>query len=162
MANPEHVKILQQGVEIWNQWRREQPDVHPDLSEIDIRRAQLPGANLSHANLRTAVLHEANLQGADLEEADLMYLADLTRANLIDANLRRASLIGTILEHSKLCGADLTGSKLILAKLAHADLSRVRDSAMTGNQSRYHWIGEGCRLRVRDFITLQPEQLYVG
>jgi hypothetical protein len=23
MANPEHVEILKQGVEVWNQWRKE-------------------------------------------------------------------------------------------------------------------------------------------
>lgn len=41
MANQEHLDILKQGVDIWNQWRKEHPDAEPDLS----------GANLSEANL---------------------------------------------------------------------------------------------------------------
>ena len=31
MANEEHVKILEQGVEAWNSWRDENPDVLPDF-----------------------------------------------------------------------------------------------------------------------------------
>lgn len=32
MANEEHLKILKQGVEAWNQWRRKTPDVRTNLS----------------------------------------------------------------------------------------------------------------------------------
>jgi len=37
MANPEHLKILKQGVEDWNQWRKDNPDIKPGLSEADLR-----------------------------------------------------------------------------------------------------------------------------
>jgi hypothetical protein len=33
MANPEHLEILNQGVESWNKWRKENPHIKPDLSE---------------------------------------------------------------------------------------------------------------------------------
>ena len=32
MANQEHLAKIQQGVEAWNKWRRENPDIQPDLS----------------------------------------------------------------------------------------------------------------------------------
>jgi hypothetical protein len=32
MANPKHVKVLTQGVEAWNQWRKKNPDIVPDLN----------------------------------------------------------------------------------------------------------------------------------
>ena len=32
MANQEHRKILQQGVKVWNAWRKEHLDIGPDLS----------------------------------------------------------------------------------------------------------------------------------
>ncbi len=58
MANPEHLEILKQGVEQWNKWRKEHPDVVPYLSEGD-----LAGAKLVEANLIRARLFRANLSG---------------------------------------------------------------------------------------------------
>ena len=74
MANQEEqLAILKQGVEMWNQWRKEHPTIRPNLSNVD-----LSGANLS---------------GADLEDLDLI-VANLTGANLTDANLTDADLRG--------------------------------------------------------------------
>ena len=67
-----------------------------DLSEADLRGANLRGADLYEAdlrgaNLRGAYLYEADLRGADLYEADL-YGANLRGADLYGANLRGAEL----------------------------------------------------------------------
>ena len=35
MANWEHVKRLKQGIIAWNSWRKQYPEVQPDLSELD-------------------------------------------------------------------------------------------------------------------------------
>jgi hypothetical protein len=75
MANPEHLKILKQGVAAWNNWRVENPRIMPDLKWADFLRADLIGANLVGANLRGANLggadlRRANLVGADLENSD--------------------------------------------------------------------------------------------
>jgi hypothetical protein len=51
MANEEHLAILKQGVEAWNQWRRENPSIVPDLAETDLTSRNLNGANLSKARL---------------------------------------------------------------------------------------------------------------
>ena len=58
MADTEQVKILQQGTEDWNRWRRANPRVKPELSEADLN-----GANLSKVNLRRANLDRAKLKG---------------------------------------------------------------------------------------------------
>ena len=47
MANPEHVEILKQGVEVWNRWREGNKGVKPDLAA-----ANLPDINLKDANLQ--------------------------------------------------------------------------------------------------------------
>ena len=53
MANPEHIEILKQGSDVWNEW------VSTKGEDID---ADLGGANLS----------EENLMGADLSGAYLV------------------------------------------------------------------------------------------
>jgi uncharacterized protein YjbI with pentapeptide repeats len=52
MANEDHLRILQQGVKVWNKWREENPGIEPDLSVADLKAADLRGANLSGSNLR--------------------------------------------------------------------------------------------------------------
>ena len=91
MANEEHLKILKQGVEAWNEWRKKNPQITPDLYEADLYEA-----DISKANLNKAVLNAADLSMANLIEADLS-VADLTGANLSGAqDLTAKQLIITI------------------------------------------------------------------
>ncbi len=59
MVNEEHVSKLKKGVTAWNTWRGENPNIHSDL-----REAKLYRANLSEANLRGADLREAKLRSS--------------------------------------------------------------------------------------------------
>ena len=59
MANEEHLAHLQAGVEDWNRWRVENPQIQPDLRFADLTEAYLFNANL----------YKANLSGADLRNA---------------------------------------------------------------------------------------------
>jgi len=122
MANEEHLDILKQGVEVWNQWRKENPGVRPDLSGADLGEAYLHGANLSGANLIEAFLFEADLSGANLSRAYLY------GANLEEANLRGANLIGATPNGANLVGANLRGADLRGADLVEADLSAANFS----------------------------------
>lgn len=97
MANKEHLALLKQGVEVWNDWRRDHPDIRPDLSQANLARAHLYKADLSHANLFWADLTGANLYKADFSKANL-FGANLSGANLHQANLRDADLIDTGLD----------------------------------------------------------------
>src|SRR6266566_5450254 len=56
MANQEHLDVLKQGVETWNRWRQEHPDIQPDLSGTKLRNANFSRANFSRANLRNTEL----------------------------------------------------------------------------------------------------------
>jgi hypothetical protein len=49
--------------EVWNAWRKEHPNVSPDLAEADLH-----GAFLTRADLSTTNLQRVNLQGANLRE----------------------------------------------------------------------------------------------
>ena len=90
MANVEQLKLIKQGVERWNQWREQNSNIKPDLSESDLRQAYLQKANLSHANLNKVKLQFSNLTGANLKETSLKK-AKFQEANLQSANLEGAT-----------------------------------------------------------------------
>jgi len=151
VASEEHLKILQQGVAVWNDWREKNPEVvHPDLGDADLRKANLHRADLHEADLSGAWLYDANLSYADLSGANLMDAvlmgADLSRAHLIralldgahlnaanfsnadlsGAILRGAVLYETILRGADLSGANLDGAQLILTDLCNTTLTGSR------------------------------------
>lgn len=158
MANDEHLALLKQGVDAWNDWKANNPGIRPDLSfatgkgitirgaklsgvdlsranlsRADLSRADLIGANLKEANFNEAYLSGADLIGADLSEADLSG-ADLIGANLIGTNLSGAKLNGVDLSKANLSGTDLSGAKLIGAKLSGTNLSGAKlcDANLSG------------------------------
>jgi uncharacterized protein YjbI with pentapeptide repeats len=96
MANEEHLALLKQGVDVWNAWRRENPEIIPDLREAELGKVNLFNADLGQAKLSKtdfseAILEEANLVKADLREANLVK-ADFSRTDLKYANLTEANL----------------------------------------------------------------------
>ena len=144
MANPEHLAELNKGVESWNQWRRENPYIVPNLRKADLSRVDLGKADLSRADLRKANLSRANLSFADLRDANLtgatfsstcfvsanLSKADLSSANLnkIDlsfANFTRANLRSANLSKTDLKSANFTCSHLSQANLSGANLSEA-------------------------------------
>src|SRR5947209_16983826 len=71
MANREHLKMLKDKRFDWNQWRKENKNILPDLSRANLYGTNLYGTNLSWADLREADLSHANLTGANLYGANL-------------------------------------------------------------------------------------------
>ncbi len=110
MADQNHLKILQQGVEVWNQWRKKYHEIIPDLRDVNLSGVCLRDANFSDADLR-----EANLSGADLR-----------RSNLNRTNLKSASLSGAKLRRAYLRDAKLRRAYLRDAILNAAILKRVQ------------------------------------
>lgn len=47
MANLEHLKILRQGVPVWNQWRDEHRETRPDFVRAHLNKANLAEADFS-------------------------------------------------------------------------------------------------------------------
>jgi hypothetical protein len=116
MPNREHFYTIKHSVVEWNKWRRQTPEVTPDLV-----LAYLGEANLSGANLKDAKLNAAYLSGADLSGADLA-VANLRGANLRGANLIGADLCGAILD-----GANLSGAELFKTTFGDIDFSAVKN-----------------------------------
>jgi uncharacterized protein YjbI with pentapeptide repeats len=49
MANDDHVAMLRKGVDAWNTWRDKNLNIRPDLSGVDLSRANLGGAILAQS-----------------------------------------------------------------------------------------------------------------
>lgn len=60
MANLYHLKFLKQGIRTWNDWRKNNPQIIPDLTGADFYKANFNGANLVDAELSTANLIKAS------------------------------------------------------------------------------------------------------
>lgn len=120
MANEEHLNILLESIEAWNQWRRENQTITPDLNGVDLRAANLHGANLRGADLTSANLSKADLHNANLRDAHLPW-GNLSLTNLYEGDLR-----GALLQHADLSGANLRRADLRLANLAEANLTQAQ------------------------------------
>ena len=119
MANEEHLALLRQGVKVWNEWRKTNLEIKPNLRGADLNRANLSEANLNGADLNRANLSEANLNGADLNRANL------SRTILSGVNLSRVNLRGADLSRTNLSGKDLGGANLSGINLRGADLRKT-------------------------------------
>jgi hypothetical protein len=164
MANPEHVEILKQGVEVWNRWRKGSSKFRPDLSQANLSNANLYRANLSEAYLYQANVSEADLSGTDLKRANLseanlsgvyfseanLYRADLSEADLSDSDLYRANLYKANLYRANLSGANLSEANLSRTNLSEANLSEANF-----DNSQFYWTSlEGVDLRTAKNIEM--------
>jgi uncharacterized protein YjbI with pentapeptide repeats len=124
MANKEHLKILKQGVEVWNKWRKDNSDIRPDLSAANMSEENLSAANLQGVDLSNAELSISNLSNADFEGADVkgvtMRVANLTGANFAQATLQDADLIMANFTNADFSGVDCKSANLSRTSLVGA------------------------------------------
>ncbi len=106
-----------------------------DMSELRLRGADLPRANLRRAVLSGTDLTLADLRDADLTDADLRqvdasqaYLqnAVMPKSRWEGATLRNAQLVSATADDSRLAGADLTGAELTSAGFTYCDFTNAR------------------------------------
>lgn len=109
-------------MEVWNRWRKDNPDIAPKLEKANLQGIELNGSDLRQADIRFSNLGEADLSEAILNGADLS-LAILIKANLSGADLIKAVLFGAILRRANLNRAYLSWANLSGATLIHSNLS---------------------------------------
>ncbi|HOX36896.1 MAG TPA: pentapeptide repeat-containing protein [Candidatus Brocadiia bacterium] len=150
LANLEHLAILHEGVEAWNNWRQESQEV-PDLSHANLKGAQLEQVNFNNANLIRANLRRANLRRARFNRAQLER-ANLSWANLLESTMIQAGLEGANLSWACLVLANLSGSNIRMGILrgAGARLCNFTGADLTGadlrESSLEHCVMHACTL----------------
>ncbi len=125
MVDQAHLTCIKQGVQQWNEWRRQNYGTIPYLRGADLIGANLISADLRDANLIGADLRGADLRGADFRGADLRHTnlshADLSHADLSHADLRGANLIG-----ADLIGADLRDAIIGITSLGDRNFRDIK------------------------------------
>jgi hypothetical protein len=119
MADKRHLHILGQGVRTWNQWRIDNPEVVPDLTNANLIKAVLNGFNLRQAKIASTDLSFAYLEGADLSRANLF------GANLFRAKMKSAQFLGSTLSEANLRDADLRSANVKEANLTDVNFTRA-------------------------------------
>lgn len=143
MADEQHIEILRQGADAWNQWRRENPKIRPDLSNTDLslnKLRQWEVFAIKHQSPDLATLagltqdegftfRGYDLRGANLRRSNftsqVFHNADLRNSDLTEAEFAEAVFIGTDMRGADLSGAGMSRANFSLAKLNKARLHKV-------------------------------------
>lgn len=151
MANSEHLALIKQGVEVWNNWYQNHKKVIPDFAQANLSNLNLRGVNLNKALLKQANFNRTDLSQGQFANANLEG-ANFLGANLLDANFKGANLDYVIFaqalinsrtviaikyrqvheivnrqtKNKKFSGIDLSNSNLFRADLRNAELSNAK------------------------------------
>lgn len=117
--NPEHLEKLFEGVDAWNNWRRKNLNVMPNLAY-----ANLGGLDLTDVNLSNAEMSRSILSGSDMRNANF-YQAELYKADLRECDFSGADIRGAKLHQSDMRGANLQGSHLYRADFISTRLKKA-------------------------------------
>ena len=97
---------------------------------MNLRKADLSGADFSHADLRGADLSYARVTGANFEGADLqgakLGFTNMEGTNLQDANMSNAVMMGVDMDGVDMRGADLRGAEMDGMRVRSGDMSGVK------------------------------------
>src|SRR5258708_5020982 len=118
MANKEHESILKTNVEGWNDWRKNNPFVRPDLSDTDLYGLDLfvepfkedaPTIELGSHTFGLD-LRGTDFRGANLAESNIVN-ANLTFADFEDANFSKAFLTRNNFSYANLNSSDFSAAR---------------------------------------------------
>lgn len=109
MADEEHLALLRQGTGTWNRWRKEHPEIQPDLCSTKALKVNLNNFDLSNFDLSGTLLIAAELNGTNFGGANLSG-AGLARAKLCGANFTKANLSNAYVGQTDLSQANLSGA----------------------------------------------------
>jgi hypothetical protein len=134
MANPKHVELLKQGVDVWNKWREENQDIRPNLCGVDIRKEQIKGTSLQVEGVNGAYLESINFSNTDLTSAHLEG-CDASLSNFLGATLHGVHFNKACLHRANFERAFCRFSEFINADLKGANFSDADVKGIIFNKS---------------------------
>ncbi len=116
------------GISKWNQWRKDFPEIQPNLESIDFEGrgwhpSKRPGIDLSNSNLMKANFTEAQLNYADFSNSNLVK-AKFNKALIQNSKFINCELRSTNFEWSVMNNSIFTGAKHAAA-FAHTSMTGV-------------------------------------
>ncbi len=142
-----HLRILAQGVRLWNRWREKNPDIRPYLSHAKLHEVDLRGINFGEMFLYGVDLSEANLSDVDFDGSSLNLVdlegaklrnAQITAAEIVNSNLRRADLSGAELSNLSISRSDLAGANFTRARMGFTIFAELDLSEVIGLETTRH------------------------
>lgn len=145
MANTWHLRWIRQGIESWNQRRKQvsfKPDLrgacfqellteggdsdfsHINLNDSDLRGADLSGLSFAFGKFRRAQLSDARMSNANFTMADF-YRSDLSRSDgsnskFWGAKFRKSNLTDMLFENSIIDNAVFIGTDITYGQISSA------------------------------------------
>ncbi|MCO7222892.1 pentapeptide repeat-containing protein [Pleionea sp. CnH1-48] len=119
MEQSDLIKLIDQGCDVWNNWRSSHPQESIDLSDVSFAHKNLAGFDFSECQLERANFSEANLAGSSFISANLKHV------NFSFANLENANFIAAEMFEANLTSARVTKANFLTAQSRGADFSRV-------------------------------------
>ncbi|MCX7012073.1 MAG: pentapeptide repeat-containing protein [Candidatus Sumerlaeota bacterium] len=131
MASAEHFKIFKEAKQHWNDWRKSDPGVRPDLRSADLLLICIDGYNLSGALLQKAAFDHSSLEGVSFQNAELsrsgfqeatVSRCDFRGAKMAKSRFVRAFVQSSDFRHSDIHGADFSDATIWNCNMQDADL----------------------------------------
>ena len=128
-----HAKVLLGGVTKWNDWRKDNPKVTPDLSGMTIQKAFVKagivygeeGVDLSGIDFGGASLRGADFWNTTIDDGNLL-VADLRCAIFEGMSAKRVNLRGTDLRRSALLMSNFNACDMRSAKTERIQIEVVK------------------------------------
>jgi len=111
-----HIDILKKGVDVWNQWRLDNPELKPYLSFVTLLTMELKGINFKDAHFRNTNFIKIDLTGADFR----------------GATLKNTIFTNTVINNADLRGTDFRFSEFKNIKIKKTQLNNAHFFKISG------------------------------
>lgn len=152
MTTSELYKVLKSGKNIWNTWRKENPEFRPNLRNIELPNFDFTGYNLadcdlSNANLQKAIMIDcqlthtsfigANLEGStigsskELFQDDPFFGLNIRWSNFSASNMKNSVIKNNLLEACHFIKTDLRGADISNCRIHGVNAWEIKTDSHT-------------------------------